>query len=92
MYLVLSWESGAVPKRLADALKEGGGAVVDTSPGRNVKAFVTEHIERSGLKLDAGAVPPEVMGDFCLMFCAPASIVSRADVPVALIRIVTRAR
>src|SRR2546430_1128105 len=38
------------------------------------------------------AVPPEVIGDFCLMFCAPASIVSRVDTPVALMSSVTSAR
>ncbi len=55
IYLVLTWESGAVPKRFADALKAGGGAQVDTSPGRNAKAWVTDHITASGLTLDAGA-------------------------------------
>src|SRR5207248_8572635 len=37
------------------------------------------------------AVPPPWIGDFCLMFCAPESIVSRADTPVARWRIVTSA-
>ena len=55
VFLVLTWESGAVPKRLADALKAGGGAVVETSPGRNSKAWLGEHLDRSGLKFDAAA-------------------------------------
>ncbi len=55
VFLVLTWESGAVPKKFLDALKEGGGAHVDVSPGRNAKAWVAEHIAASGLKLDAGA-------------------------------------
>lgn len=54
VHLVLTWESGAVPKRLADALKSSG-EVVDTSPGRNTKAWLAEHVDASGLKLDAGA-------------------------------------
>jgi len=52
---VLTWESGAVPKRFGDALKAGGGSVVDTSPGRNAKTWIGEHVEQSGLKLDASA-------------------------------------
>lgn len=55
VFLVLTWESGAVPKRLADALKAGGGAVVETSPGRNSKAWLGEHLDQSGLKFDAPA-------------------------------------
>src|SRR5260370_24696193 len=35
------------------------------------------------------AVPPAETGDFCLMFCAPESIVSRTDRPVARCRTVT---
>ncbi|MEY2420831.1 MAG: polymerase subunit delta [Acidimicrobiaceae bacterium] len=55
VFLVLTWESGAVPKRLADGLKAGGGAVVETSPGRNAKAWLGEHLDHSGLKFDAAA-------------------------------------
>ncbi|MEY2460511.1 MAG: polymerase subunit delta [Acidimicrobiaceae bacterium] len=55
VFLVLTWESGAVPKRLADALKAGGGGVVETSPGRNAKAWVGEHLDQSGLKFDGPA-------------------------------------
>jgi DNA polymerase-3 subunit delta len=55
VFVILTWESGAVPKRLADALKAGGGAVVETSPGRNAKAWLGEHLDHSGLKLDASA-------------------------------------
>jgi DNA polymerase-3 subunit delta len=55
VFLVLTWESGAVPKRLADGLKAGGGEVVETSPGRNAKAWLGEHLDHSGLKFDAAA-------------------------------------
>lgn len=55
VFLVLTWESGAVPKRLAEGLKAGGGAVVETSPGRNAKAWLGEHLDQSGLKFDAAA-------------------------------------
>jgi DNA polymerase-3 subunit delta len=55
VFLVLTWESGAIPKRLADALKAGKAETIDASPGRNVKAWVGEHIDESGLKLDAAA-------------------------------------
>lgn len=55
VFLVLTWESGAIPKRLADGLKAGGGAVLDTSPGRNAKAWLGEHLDQSGLKFDAAA-------------------------------------
>jgi DNA polymerase-3 subunit delta len=55
VFLVLTWESGAVPKRLGDALKAGGGAIVETSPGRNAKAWLGEHLDQSGLKFDAAA-------------------------------------
>jgi DNA polymerase III subunit delta len=54
-YLVLTWESGAVPKRFLDALKSGGGAQVDVSPGRNAKAWVSEHVSAAGLTLDSAA-------------------------------------
>ncbi|MEY2403001.1 MAG: polymerase subunit delta, partial [Acidimicrobiaceae bacterium] len=35
--------------------KAGGGAVVDTSPGRNSKVWLGEHLDQSGLKFDAAA-------------------------------------
>ncbi|HEX2384894.1 MAG TPA: DNA polymerase III subunit delta [Acidimicrobiales bacterium] len=54
-YVVLTWESGAVPKRLLDALKSGGGEQVDVSPGRNAKAWVNEHLAAAGLQLDSAA-------------------------------------
>src|SRR6267378_4261089 len=38
------------------------------------------------------AVPPPCTGDFCCMFCAPASIVCRTPLVVARCRIVTAAR
>jgi len=55
VFLVLTWDSGAVPKRLADGLKSGGGEVVETSPGRNAKAWLGEHLDQSGLKFDTAA-------------------------------------
>jgi DNA polymerase-3 subunit delta len=55
VFLVLTWDSGAVPNRLADGLKAGGGAVVETSPGRNAKAWLSDHLDGSGLKFDAAA-------------------------------------
>ena len=55
VFMILTWESGAVPKRLADALKAGAGVVVETSPGRNAKAWLGEHLDQSGLKLDGQA-------------------------------------
>jgi DNA polymerase-3 subunit delta len=54
-YVVLTWESGAIPKRFAEALKAGGGMQVDTSPGRNAKAWVNDHLAESGLVLDNAA-------------------------------------
>jgi DNA polymerase-3 subunit delta len=54
-YLVLTWESGAVPKRFLEALKAGGGVQIDASPGRNAKGWVTDHLAGSGLVLDSGA-------------------------------------
>ena len=44
-----------MPKRFLDALKSGGGATVDVSPGRNAKAWVNEHIAATGLVLDGAA-------------------------------------
>jgi len=55
VFLVLTWESGAIPKRFGDALKTGGGSVVDASPGRNAKTWIAEHLEQSGVKLDGNA-------------------------------------
>ena len=55
VFVILTWESGAVPKRLSDALKAGGGAVVDSAPGRNAKVWLGEHLDQSGLKFDAAA-------------------------------------
>lgn len=55
IFLVLTWEGGAVPKKFLEALSAGGGVLVDVSPGRNVKAWVAEQVAASGLRLDAGA-------------------------------------
>jgi DNA polymerase-3 subunit delta len=56
--LVLVWESGRVPKSLADAVKAAGGASVDTSPGYNAKAqrkWFDDQFAAAGVRLDAGA-------------------------------------
>ncbi len=53
--LVLVWESGRVPKTLLDAVTRAGGAALEASPGRDPKGWVTEHLARSGLHLDARA-------------------------------------
>jgi len=55
VFVVLTWESGAVPKQFAAALASGGGAQVETGPGRNTESWMSEHIAESGLRLDAGA-------------------------------------
>ncbi len=57
--LVLVWESGAVPKGLADAIKKAGGVTVDANPGRTAKdqrSWLADRIGDSGLHLDRGAV------------------------------------
>jgi DNA polymerase-3 subunit delta len=54
-YVVLTWESGAVPKRFLEALKAGGGAQVDVSPGRNAKTWVSDQVASAGLTLDGAA-------------------------------------
>src|SRR5262245_34465607 len=54
-HVVLTWESGAVPKRFLEALKGGGGATVDVSPGRNAKSWMNDHVASSGLVLDGAA-------------------------------------
>lgn len=57
--LVLVWESGAVPKGLADAIKKAGGETIDSSPGRTARdqrSWLAERIGESGLHLDRSAV------------------------------------
>jgi DNA polymerase-3 subunit delta len=57
--LVLVWESGAVPKGLADAVKKAGGTTVDTNPGNraaDVRSFLADRVTAAGLHLDRGAV------------------------------------
>jgi DNA polymerase-3 subunit delta len=51
--LVVEWRGGKVPKSLAEAIAQVGGAVVDTSPGRRVGEWVTEHIAEADLKVDS---------------------------------------
>jgi len=57
--LVIVWEQGAVPKPLLDAVKQAGGAHLDTSPGRNAKlqrAWLDERIAESGVRMERAAV------------------------------------
>ena len=51
--LVLEWRAGRVPKALLEAVVRVGGAQVDTSPGRKVSEWVTEHLAEAGLKVDS---------------------------------------
>jgi DNA polymerase III subunit delta len=63
--LVLAWEKGprsgarvaAVPRKLADAVTQSGGQVIDTKPGsgRQRTAWLDEHLSSSDLVLDAAA-------------------------------------
>lgn len=57
--LVLVWESGTVPKALADAVKKSGGVTVSADPGgrpADVRAWLAEKVGESGLRLDKAAV------------------------------------
>ena len=57
--LVLVWESGTVPKGLADAIKKSGGAQIDANPGNKaaeVKPWLKERVAAAGLHLDQGAL------------------------------------
>jgi DNA polymerase-3 subunit delta len=57
--LVVAWESGTVPKALAEAIKKAGGRTVDTSPGRTAKdqrAWLSEHVAASKVELDRSAL------------------------------------
>lgn len=51
--LVLEWQSGKIPKALAEGVTRCGGQVVDTSPGRKVAEWLGEHLAEAGLKVDA---------------------------------------
>ena len=53
--LVVEWRGGKVPKALTEAIAQVGGAVVDTSPGRKVGEWVTDHVAEAGLKVDGEA-------------------------------------
>jgi DNA polymerase-3 subunit delta len=53
--LILVWHQGRIPKSLLDAVKSGGGEVVDTSPGRKVAGWVDEQVAGAGLRLDRPA-------------------------------------
>lgn len=50
--LVLEWQSGKIPKALSEAITRCGGQLVDTSPGRKVTEWVTDHLSEAGLKVD----------------------------------------
>jgi DNA polymerase-3 subunit delta len=52
--LVLEWRAGGrVPKALLESVTRVGGAQVDTSPGRKVAQWVTDHLAEAKLKVDA---------------------------------------
>ena len=53
--LVLAWSGGRIPKSVVDAVKACKGEQIDTSPGRQVAAWVTEQLAKANLKLDAAA-------------------------------------
>jgi DNA polymerase-3 subunit delta len=53
--LVLVWAGGRIPKSVTEALKAAGGEVVDTSPGRQLGAWVDEQLAKAGLGADNGA-------------------------------------
>ncbi len=63
--LIVVWEKGprsgarvsAVPRKLADAVTQSGGLVIDTKPGsgRQRTAWLDEHLASSPLVLDAAA-------------------------------------
>lgn len=58
-WLILVWESGAVPKSLLDAIKASGGVQVDTSPGRTVRDqrhWLAERVADDGVRLDRAAL------------------------------------
>lgn len=50
--LVLEWRGGRVPKSLLEAVTRAGGLHVDTSPGRKVAEWMSEHLAEAGLKVD----------------------------------------
>lgn len=57
--LVLVWESGAVPKRLADVLKSAGAETLDASPGRGARAqrqWASSQASAAGVRFDAAAL------------------------------------
>jgi len=53
--LVLIAGGGRVAKKLSDAVK-ARGTIVNTSPGRDKRSWVADHIKGSGLKLDGSAM------------------------------------
>ena len=50
--LVLVWAQGRVPRSLTDAVKAHGGEQLDTSPGRNIAAWVDEQLRDARLHVD----------------------------------------
>lgn len=50
--LVLVWPGGRMPKSLTDAIKASGGEQIDTSPGRQIAAWVEEQVAGSGVQID----------------------------------------
>lgn len=50
--LVLDWGGGKIPKSLAEAIAEVGGAQVDTSPGSKLASWVPEQLAEAKVKVD----------------------------------------
>lgn len=51
--LVLEWRTGKVPKGLLEAVTRAGGEQIDTSPGRKLAEWVTQHLSEAELKVDS---------------------------------------
>jgi DNA polymerase-3 subunit delta len=50
--LVLDWGGGKIPKSLAEAIAEVGGAQVDTSPGSKLASWVPDQLAEAKVKVD----------------------------------------
>lgn len=50
--LVLDWAGGKVPRSLTEAIAQVGGAVVDTSPGSKLAAWVPEQLAEAKVRVD----------------------------------------
>ena len=50
--LVLDWAGGKIPKALAEAVTQVGGAQVDTSPGAKLATWLPEQLAAARIKVD----------------------------------------